>query len=390
MNKRIHLIILFMGATLLLQAQEGLEFISEDWNQALEKARAENKYIVLDCYTDWCGWCKVMEKKTFSDPNVAEYYNANFIPVRIDMEKGIGIDLAMKYRISAFPSILYFTPEGRLVYRTVGYREIEAFMTDGHDALNREKQFNHPGDPLNLDPEFPEFYKNSFRKGKEREWPEQQIVTDFLEIQEDLFSEKSWAVMSRFSLGKVQEEFFLENMARYRKYYGDVEVDRKFGNLVYEYVRLSVKEKNVSHLDDGIGILKRYGNPEDTASQASAYRVHYYKQVSDWENYARLAIRAVETLDPQAGTLNDYAWTFYENVEDRDALNRAVEWMGSLISKHPEYSYIDTYAALLFKVGRVQEAEEFALEAIKIGTEEKAKVDSTRELLEKIRKAEKK
>ncbi|MCI5082127.1 MAG: DUF255 domain-containing protein [Saprospiraceae bacterium] len=58
---------------------------------SLEEALAANqetpKKFFIDVYTDWCGWCKVMDRKTFSDPKIAAYLNTNFYPVKFDAEQ---------------------------------------------------------------------------------------------------------------------------------------------------------------------------------------------------------------------------------------------------------------------------------------------------------------
>jgi uncharacterized protein YyaL (SSP411 family) len=54
---------------------------------AAEKSfKTERKTVLIDLYTDWCGWCKVMDKKTYSDPEVVKYVNEHFLPVKLDAE----------------------------------------------------------------------------------------------------------------------------------------------------------------------------------------------------------------------------------------------------------------------------------------------------------------
>ena len=57
------------------------------FEEAVEKSKAEKRKIFIDVYTDWCGWCKVMDKKTFSDPDVARLLNENFYAVKFDAEQ---------------------------------------------------------------------------------------------------------------------------------------------------------------------------------------------------------------------------------------------------------------------------------------------------------------
>ncbi len=54
--------------------------------EAQEKIKTVPKPIILDIYTDWCGWCKHMMKTTYSNPGLAEYINTNFYPVKFNAE----------------------------------------------------------------------------------------------------------------------------------------------------------------------------------------------------------------------------------------------------------------------------------------------------------------
>lgn len=68
------------------QAPEAGDLKWYTWEEAMEAMKTSKKKVIVDVYTDWCGWCKVMDKKTFSDPKVAEYLKKNFYPVKLDAE----------------------------------------------------------------------------------------------------------------------------------------------------------------------------------------------------------------------------------------------------------------------------------------------------------------
>jgi thioredoxin-related protein len=57
------------------------------FEQALEKSKTEKRKIFIDVYTDWCGWCKVMDKNTFNEPKVAKILNEEFYPVKFNAEQ---------------------------------------------------------------------------------------------------------------------------------------------------------------------------------------------------------------------------------------------------------------------------------------------------------------
>lgn len=69
-----------------VQAQEGtlVEWLS--FEEAVARSEEEPRKIFIDVYTDWCGWCKVMDKNTFSNETIAAYLNENYYPVKLDGE----------------------------------------------------------------------------------------------------------------------------------------------------------------------------------------------------------------------------------------------------------------------------------------------------------------
>ena len=57
------------------------------FEEAVEKSKTEKRKVFIDVYTDWCGWCKVMDKNTFSEPHVAKILNEQFYPVKFNAEQ---------------------------------------------------------------------------------------------------------------------------------------------------------------------------------------------------------------------------------------------------------------------------------------------------------------
>jgi thioredoxin-related protein len=57
------------------------------WEEAQKRMAVSPKKVYVDIYTDWCGWCKVMEKKTFTNKHVIKYINDNFYAIRFNSEK---------------------------------------------------------------------------------------------------------------------------------------------------------------------------------------------------------------------------------------------------------------------------------------------------------------
>jgi len=115
-------------------------FIEDDWNAALKQAAAQHKYIFVDAYATWCGPCKMLKATTFKNKKAAEFYNKNFINVAIDMEKGIGPQLAAQWRMEAYPTLIIFNSKGEAVLGTVGFIKAPDLIRFGEAALKKQVQ----------------------------------------------------------------------------------------------------------------------------------------------------------------------------------------------------------------------------------------------------------
>ena len=100
--KKIGFVIQFLCIALFLFGQadkNGIRFIEgEKWENVLKAAQEQDKYIFMDCYTSWCGPCKALAKDIFTRKDVGDFFNANFINVKYDMEKGEGKELNKRYK----------------------------------------------------------------------------------------------------------------------------------------------------------------------------------------------------------------------------------------------------------------------------------------------------
>ena len=84
------LIFLFIGTTAFVNERTNRSDSTVNWltfEEAVERSKTEKKKIFIDVYTDWCGYCKVMDKNTFSQADIAQYLNENFYPVKFNAEQ---------------------------------------------------------------------------------------------------------------------------------------------------------------------------------------------------------------------------------------------------------------------------------------------------------------
>ena len=150
------LLSLMMLISVIIQAQDekGIRFENNlSWKQIQAKAKAENKYIFVDCFTTWCRPCLTMEKYIYPLSKVGDCYNDKFISIKVqidtskrdneDVKKWYADALYIKdqYQVNAFPTFLFFSPEGNLVHREAGGKDADLFISIASDALNPKKQY---------------------------------------------------------------------------------------------------------------------------------------------------------------------------------------------------------------------------------------------------------
>jgi thioredoxin-related protein len=150
--RQIRVLFFILAATFggLLQSAEQSDQIKwMDFNEGYALANAEGKIAVIDCYTDWCGWCKVMDKKTFGDSSIIEKMNEHFVAIKFnpeikDKEYYIGGDTISGPQLlmalsngdpKGYPTIFYYIPATKRMIAKPGYQKPEDFMKSLDDLL---------------------------------------------------------------------------------------------------------------------------------------------------------------------------------------------------------------------------------------------------------------
>ena len=127
--KRIVTIAMSLMAFMTAMAQ-GIAFEPDGTTleQASAKAKSENKLIFLDCYTTWCGPCKMMARTVFTQEKVGAAMNPKFVSVKIDMESAYGAPLAKKLQITAYPTFVIFNADAQEIGRFLGGSPADEFI----------------------------------------------------------------------------------------------------------------------------------------------------------------------------------------------------------------------------------------------------------------------
>ncbi len=119
-------------------SENGITFFKGTWEEALAKSKKENKLIFLDAYASWCGPCKMLSRSVFTKANVGEFFNANFINYKMDMEKHKdGPRLARKYGLRAYPTLYFIDGNENLNNLSVGYVNDKQLIEFANKAVQK-------------------------------------------------------------------------------------------------------------------------------------------------------------------------------------------------------------------------------------------------------------
>lgn len=385
-------LLFFLLLTGSLSAQNRSIFFEHgNWSAMLDKAKKENKLIYLDCYTSWCGPCKWMAKNVFTNDTAADFYNEHFINVKIDMEKGEGIELAKRYGITAYPTMLYINAKGEQVHRTCGSCLTTTFVENGKNALDPLQQLAH----------FEQELKNGTPSASSidhllglMESGCQEIDTTLnayldKKSEEELMNRENWDLIYKYTQRENNKAFhnLEKNKEQYSARYTADSVNNKISFIYKKEMNRAARLNDSARFEDLQRKVHALHIPEaDKEAELSRINNFYYR--GNWTSYADAAIRFNDTYplkDPQL--LNQFAWTFYEKVDKPEQLSKAEQWSKRSIELAPsEYAFQDTYAWVLYKLGKKADAKLAAEKAIQTAKLQKEDAEETKKLLKLLSK----
>ncbi len=112
------------------------------FNDGYELAKKKKKIAMVDCYTEWCGWCKRMDRDTYSDPAIQKKIAESFVPIKLNPELNQTyvldgkqyngkqlLDLLSNNSLSGYPTIIFIIPNGstKTIELSVGYSNAVTF-----------------------------------------------------------------------------------------------------------------------------------------------------------------------------------------------------------------------------------------------------------------------
>lgn len=378
----------FSFSILLAQEDEGIVFTDGTFNELLTKAKAEDKLVFVDAFTTWCGPCKWLEANVFTDATVGAYFNEQFVNSRFDMEKGEGLELAKRYNVRAYPTLLFVDGDGEVVHRICGSMPAEKFLEASKEVFNLTGNIGYYLSEYEKGNRESAFLANYFlalsdacmeTSGMDEYWETQN--------QSDYLKEHNCKLIQQFANDVDSEQFkyVSAHKDQFVEAYGTEDVDR-FINRTFEQFLLrtaySGTEEDYKAAKETVA-ASNYDGKEELMLRGDLVQA---MGLGNWASLVEIGDTYVEKFGSEReGFINSISWALYEEVNDKEQLTAAANWMASVVESSPLYAYVDTYAALLLKSGNLEEGEKWAKKAIEIAEKDGEDASGTQELLEEYK-----
>jgi len=367
--KQLRFIILFFGMYFGMHsmAQSVLSFSESGLKSAFVQAKQQNKPVMLWCYATWCPHCKYMKAEVFSNQSVADYFNKNFICTAQDMEKGEGIDLNKDIKISSFPTFIFYSPSGEMLYRVEGELKTATFIAEGKNALNPVKQF-----PF-LKRQFEKDVSNSVncytyvRALRKAGMDVKTVVNQYFATQNDkqLLSEINWRIFTNGVSDFNSREF--KFVIAHQKEYADIaspeRVRAKLNFEVKSLLSLLVETTDTINYPVKRKLAAQI-HSYSTDSLLFNYDLQFYESTRNWQKYCETCLQSVKNYCWNNHTqLFDIATNFLKNIPTPEYLVQAEQWAQRSLSLNEKYDSYMLCARILKKLNNQSDALKMAEKA---------------------------
>lgn len=372
MVKRIKPFVLLNAIFLALNpafSSEGIRFFEGSWDDVVQEAKRLDRIIFVDAYAVWCGPCKKMSAEVFTDPKVGEFYNKNFVNLKLDAEKGEGLKFQEKYPISAFPTLFFIDPSGEVVQQVRGAQSVEGFLELGKKVLgriDRSSDFAAEYEKGNREPELILNYVRALNKAGK---PSLKIANDYLRSQKDLTTDFNL----RFILEAVVESDSrgFDLLIQYRSAIESMESSEVVRERIQQAIeatgRKAISFRNRDLLESSFDAMKKYC-PEKAASFRITLDMEYWAALGDADKYlAACQTYAKKEIARDASALLALSGAISSQFGHLPkAVAVAEEFAKNAAEISGDYKFFLKYASILDRNGKREKALEAAQKALEL------------------------
>lgn len=358
----------FLMAGLNCQA-EGIKFFKGSWEEALTKAEAEGKMIFVDAYTTWCGPCKMMSKKVFTQDEVGQFFNNNFINLKLDMEKEESTSFKRSYSVDAFPTLFFISEQNELVKKGVGAKQAEALLAMAKDAIkNNDQSGKYEEAYIAGDRSYAlvyDYVKALNNAGK----PSAKVANEYLRSRPEITREERAAFL--FEACQSVDSRLFDLMIEEKKLILDMKdkeaFDEKVISSAWNTVGKAVKYETYEIVEEAIKKVKEHHSSKAKLFSYEA-ALEYCAQQRLREEYKTNSAKYFKKIAKKdAKILKGLVNQIIENFNrDEDMAAHAISFAERLVKLDESEINFMTLSKVLFTAGKKQEALENAQKGLEL------------------------
>ena len=359
--------------TINLMHAQGIEFFHGTWKEALAEAKEQEKVIFIDAYATWCGPCKRMARDVFPDESVGAFYNRYFINLKMDMEKGDGLEFRKDYPVSAFPTLFFINGDGEVVQKVKGAKDVNGFLDLGKKVLglsDNSEQYAERYENGDRDPEFILKYVRSLNNSGRSS---AKIANEYLNSQKQLNTPFNLKFIFEATTSADSRAFSLleKHYSNIEAIVGADELRSRVEMACMETAKKANEFNSQDLLSEAQEKMNKY-SPEKGAEFLYTSEIHFHVAQHNPGDYAKACKKyAKKVLNGEASKLNELASTMYKNFKEEPAVLKEAELLAGQAAKGSEnLQYYVTYARILKDNNKQKEAEAAAEKALSLARKE--------------------
>jgi thiol-disulfide isomerase/thioredoxin len=360
------LLVTFLSHSLFAQ---GIDFFHGSWEEALELSKKEGKPIFVDAYAKWCGPCKRMAATTFKDKKVGEFFNQNFINVKMDCEEPEGISFRRKYPVSAYPTLYFIDEKGEVIHSSVGGKDVNGILKLAEFALSQvdySREYAKEYENGNREPELIYNYVKALNRSNKSSL---RISNEYLRSQEDLTTPFNLRFILEAAVEADSRIFGL--LIKYQKEIAQLEGYQKVKDRIAlacsNTVKKAIEFESSDLLEEAIAKMKEHYPEKAKAFEADAKR-KFYLAANDAKAYLDACDDCAKLAgDENADDLAKLAEEMMNSFSDNNKCKKLAEKYARQAAKDSDnYNHWLLYSRILLTNGKKSDAVEAAQKALEL------------------------
>lgn len=375
-----------LWALLAPAVARGIQFFTGPWEAALATARAQQRPVFVAALTPNCA-CAALEAEVFTHPEVADFFQANFINVRMDMDTGVGPALAQQWEVTYFPSLVFTDATGQLLHLYVGETDAAGLLDLAEKALDPQQNLAGMAARFAAGERQANFlYAYAIAAGLALRAEAPAIAEAYLATQQNWLTPENQEVVFNFFADSHSPlfAFMLANLPSFEARFGPEEVRQRLTLIIESEIEANQHPPDAAF--QRLEQLYRQVQPTQAPERLAYLKMSYYRERGDGNAFARAAILYLrEKIDPSPDELNNLAWDFVTLVDDPALLREALRWAERAVSQFRQPYNLDTLAWLHYKLGERRMAKKIAQEAWQLAKQMGEPVAETQQLLDLLK-----